>query len=170
MNSFMTFSKAYLELCQTSMMELFWGNSQRLKAIKLFLKKFHRRHLAGLSVFGQYVGFASKGLLYCLPQFISYHWTLSIYSLIKTENQRFCNIFKGYREREQWYEIGQQLHSDIFPLTFVGNKAKGRISKWVLQENKVREIFRKTNIPYPADTQGVKNVRFSENLTCFIFL
>ena len=66
MNSFMTFSKAYLELCQTSMMGLFWENSQRLKAIKLFLKKFHLRHLAGLSVFGQYVGFASKGLLYCL--------------------------------------------------------------------------------------------------------
>ena len=66
--------------------------------------------------------------------------------------------------------MGQQLHSDIFPLTFVGNKAKGRISKWVLQENEVREIFRKTNISYPADTYGVKNARFSENLTCFIFL
>ena len=32
---------------------------------------------------------------------------------------------------------------------FVGNKVKGRISKPVLQENKVRQIFRKTNLSYP---------------------
>ena len=31
---------------------------------------------------------------------------------------------------------------------FVGNKAKGRISKQVSQENKVRQIFRKTNVSY----------------------
>ena len=30
----------------------------------------------------------------------------------------------------------------------VGNKAKGRISKRMFQENKVRQIFRKTNISY----------------------
>ena len=30
----------------------------------------------------------------------------------------------------------------------VGNKAKGRISKRVFQENKARQIFRKTNISY----------------------
>ena len=30
----------------------------------------------------------------------------------------------------------------------IGNKAKGRISKWVFQE-KARQIFRKTNISYP---------------------
>ena len=29
---------------------------------------------------------------------------------------------------------------------FVGNKAEGRISKRVFQENKARQIFRKTNI------------------------
>ena len=33
---------------------------------------------------------------------------------------------------------------------FVGNKAKGQISKWVLQENKTYQIFRKTNITYPV--------------------
>ena len=32
---------------------------------------------------------------------------------------------------------------------FVGNKAKGRISKWVFQENKACQIFRKVNISYP---------------------
>ena len=36
---------------------------------------------------------------------------------------------------------------------FVGNKAKGRILKWVSQENKARQIFRKTNISYPPNTR-----------------
>ena len=52
---------------------------------------------------------------------------------------------------------------------FFGNKAKRRI----LKENKARRIFRKTNI-YPLirtrTYQGVRNVRFSENLACFVFL
>ena len=58
----------------------------------------------------------------------------------------------------------------------VGNKAKGRISKRVFQENKAHQIFRKTNISYPlirrrtCAYQGVRNVRFSENLACFVFL
>ena len=33
----------------------------------------------------------------------------------------------------------------------VCNKAKGRISKRVLQENKASQIFQKTNISYPPD-------------------
>ena len=55
---------------------------------------------------------------------------------------------------------------------FVGNKAKGRISKRMFQENKAHQIFRKTNISYPpyVCVSGRKNVRFSENLTCFVFL
>ena len=50
----------------------------------------------------------------------------------------------------------------------IGNKAKGRISKWLLQENRARQIFRKTNISYPlirtltcAYHVG-RNIRFSE--------
>ena len=56
------------------------------------------------------------------------------------------------------------------------NKAKERISKRVLQLNEARQIFRKTNIPYPLiDTrtctyQGVRNVSFSENMACFFLL
>ena len=57
---------------------------------------------------------------------------------------------------------------------FVGNKAKGRISKRVLKENKARQVFRIKNISYPLIRtcvyQGVKNVRFRENLACFVFL
>ena len=58
----------------------------------------------------------------------------------------------------------------------VGNKAKGRISRRVFQENKACQIFRKTNISYPlirtrtCAYQGVRNIRFSENLACLIFL
>ena len=43
-------------------------------------------------------------------------------------------------------------------------------------ENKARHIFRKTNISYSlictrtCPYQGVRNVRFSENLACFVFL
>ena len=52
-------------------------------------------------------------------------------------------------------------------------REKGGISERVLQENKAREIFRKTNISYPlvrtrARThQGVRNARFLENLASF---
>ena len=44
-----------------------------------------------------------------------------------------------------------------------------------LQENKARQIFRKTNISYPliriraCAYQGIRNVSFSENLACFDF-
>ena len=46
----------------------------------------------------------------------------------------------------------------------LGDKAKRRISKRVFQENKARQIFRRTNIPYPlirtrtGVCQGVGNV------------
>ena len=61
---------------------------------------------------------------------------------------------------------------------FVGNKTKGRISKRSLQENNACHFFRKTNISYPLirtptlreTPTEVRNVRFSENLACFVFL
>ena len=55
---------------------------------------------------------------------------------------------------------------------FVGNKVKGRISKRLFQENKARQIFRKTNISCPLirTPQRVGDVRFSKNLACFVFL
>ena len=42
-----------------------------------------------------------------------------------------------------------RTHPNFFLYYFVGNKAKGWISKWVFQENKTRQIFRETNISYP---------------------
>ena len=52
----------------------------------------------------------------------------------------------------------------------VANTAKGRISKWVLQENKARQIFWKTNISCLLVHTGGKKCYFSENLAHFVFL
>ena len=57
-----------------------------------------------------------------------------------------------------------------------GNKGEGRISKRLFQENKARQIFRKSNISYsliPTHTcayHRVRNVCFLENLAWFAFL
>ena len=59
---------------------------------------------------------------------------------------------------------------------FAGNKAKGRISKRVFQENKACQIFRKTIIPYllirtsSCTYQGARNVRFfgKSGVLCFL--
>ena len=56
-----------------------------------------------------------------------------------------------------------------FPvMRFVGNKAKGRLFKQVLQENKARQIFQKTNIFHPLIR--TQRVRFSENFGALCFL
>ena len=58
----------------------------------------------------------------------------------------------------------------------VGNKAEGRISKRMFQESKARQNLRKTNISFSlirtrtCAYQEVRNVCFSEILTCFDFL
>ena len=58
----------------------------------------------------------------------------------------------------------------------VGNKAKGRISKRVLKENKARQISEKTNISYPlirtgtCAYQGVRNVCFFGKFGVLCFL
>ena len=59
---------------------------------------------------------------------------------------------------------------------FVDNKVKGRISKQMLRENKLRQIYRKTNISYPLIStlacayQGVRNIYFSEIWCALFFL
>ena len=52
--------------------------------------------------------------------------------------------------------ITNELHLFVIKFHFVGNKAKGRISKRVFQENKA----------LTCAYQGVRNVRFSEILAC----
>ena len=61
-----------------------------------------------------------------------------------------------------------------FPTTkveFVANKAKGRITKRVLQVNKARSIFRKTNVSYPLihaskRIRGFKFGKFGPLFSC----
>ena len=61
-------------------------------------------------------------------------------------------------------------------LEFVGNKAKGRISKRVFNESKARQNFRKINISYllirtrACAYQEVRNVCFFENFGVLCFL
>ena len=57
----------------------------------------------------------------------------------------------------------------------VGNKAKGRISERVFQENKACQIFRKTNISYPlirtrvCVSEGKKGSFFGKfGVLCFL--
>ena len=58
----------------------------------------------------------------------------------------------------------------------VGNKAKGRISERVFQENKACQIFRKTNISHPVILprtcryQGVRNIHFPGKFSVLCFL
>ena len=83
------------------------------------------------------------------------------YLLVLEKNSRFKNPTIWLSESILAYISGIRF----FP--FVGNKAKGRISKRVFQENKTHQTFRKTNISYPL---RVRNIHFSENLVCFVFL
>ena len=52
----------------------------------------------------------------------------------------------------------------------VRNKAKEQISKLVFQENKARQIFRKTSISCPLTHtfQGLRNIHLLGNLTSFV--
>ena len=80
---------------------------------------------------------------------------------------------KHSRRFFQLFSITFTLQYWLTQFEIVANKAKERISKQVFQENKARQIFRKTNISYPlirsrrCAYQGVRNVCFSENLACF---
>ena len=66
-----------------------------------------------------------------------FEWLVSELSSYKKIHFVFC-IIKSAR-----YNLIKIVYQ------IVGNKAKGRISKRVLQENIAGQIFRKTNISYP---------------------
>ena len=92
------------------------------------------------------------------------------------EKLRFC-LKETFWMMKYWKMLHRTSYKQMSEnFEFVGNKAKERISKRVFQENKARQIFRKTNISYSlirtrtCAYQGVRNVCFSENLTCFVFL
>ena len=49
--------------------------------------------------------------------------------------------------------------SSIEEHIFVGNKTTGQILKHMFQENKVCQIFQKTNISYPAESNVCVHIR-----------
>ena len=86
----------------------------------------------------------------------------------KIENSNRIKFYRNFKSK-------MRSSRDI-DIQIVGNMAKEQISKRVFQENKAHQIFWKMNISYPLIQtrtfayQGVRNVCFSENLTCFVFL
>ena len=65
-----------------------------------------------------------------------------LYKKYAIQEQHFKWAWNAF-QRISWRESSQE-----WLLSFFGNKVKSSVSKRVLQENKAREIFRKTNISY----------------------
>ena len=78
--------------------------------------------------------------------------------------------FYYFQEVQKWTLVWNGS-TQVFD--FVGNKAKGRISKRVLQENKARQVFRIKNISYPlirTCLSGGKKCSFSGKFGVLCFL
>ena len=86
-------------------------------------------------------------------------------------NQRLSDVFRGHRNGKLAWRglicVFQSLERMSLPSVHfeqnVDNKAKGRISKRVFQENKARQIFRKKIIffnPWYAHVSGGKKMSF----------
>ena len=61
----------------------------------------------------------------------------------------FITDFEQVLINELWGNNFFEIFLPNICILFSGNKAKGRISKQVFQENKARQIFRKKKIFYP---------------------
>ena len=70
------------------------------------------------------------------------------------------NAAVSHKCRSITFSDGVTLRKNYENFIFVGDKAKGQISKRVFQENKARQIFRKTNISNPL----------IRTHACFVFL
>ena len=99
------------------------------------------------------------------------------YGRLLYQKKKFCWSFLEKTDDEDILVQRLPLYSQFQKLfLFVSNKSKGWISKRLFQQSKAHQIFRKTNISYPLTCtrtcayQGVRNVRFFENLACFVFL
>ena len=98
------------------------------------------------------------------------HWILSVdMGLLRVSS--FWKAKTLWTSVKRFFDISylfKVIQTTAVSIYFVANKAKERISKRVFQENKARQIFRKTDISYPlirthtCAYQGVRNVRFSE--------
>ena len=66
--------------------------------------------------------------------------------LTQKKHRKSLELQKGYLKGYRMQRCTQIRQTT---LQFVGNKTKRRISKWVLQENKARQIFRKRRFLTP---------------------
>ena len=98
---------------------------------------------------------------------IKSEWNSRLYSLKHKLNWR---IFKSFPPKK----LPVNIEACKILRQYVGNKAEGQISKRMFQENKARQIFRKTNTYYPLITtrryeyQGVKKFIFRK-IWCALF-
>ena len=99
--------------------------------------------------------------------FFSWQWLFNFPNFMKAWPNRTTETFKIKNL------LTYQKYWLIAKVFTIGNKVKSRISKRVFQENKARQISRKTIISYPlirtrkCEYQGLRNVHFLENLVCF---
>ena len=146
-------------------MKTFWGTTRKCKNKNV--KQFSLR-----------LGSGQKGLKILYSQAFSNNlynplWkTISYIFLFTTQLQydKNWNCGNDYKKLalSNWpatWGISNGMRIDE-NTEILGNKAKGRISKWVFQENKARQIFRKRSISYPlirtrmhqGGEVGVRNV------------
>ena len=129
------------------------------------MKRFHDSQWKSLLIYWKESTKQQKNNLICFKEFAH---------IQPQGNNIFQN--KTVRDHCNYTNLYSVAAHNNCNLQVVGNKAKGRILKRVFQENKARQIFRKMNIFYPLIRtrtwayQRVKNVRFLENLACFVFL
>ena len=90
-----------------------------------------------------------------IPKYLSKRIINSYCTQLMTSIISMRHVVQHWRVSNSGY-----LYWNTLEYLFAGSKTKERISKRVFQGNKVRQIVRKTN----------KNVRFLENLACFVFL
>ena len=88
-----------------------------------------------------------------------------IWARLYKQGKSFFYASANSRKNYLWNDIKVIFSFVILLQDIVGNKAKWRISKRLFQENKARQIFRRTNISYPLIRTriNIRNVSFSEN-------
>ena len=96
--------------------------------------------------------------------------------LVIVYNDTSCHVTLGDFQRwTQWKNIIWRNKLDIWWESKDYSMCQIVQNNRVLQENKARQIFWKTNNSYPlirtlaCTYQGIRNVRFSENFMCFVF-
>ena len=101
-------------------------------------------------------------------QLLSWTWPFYLNEISQTASEwNITSIFTKLNQANLT-KIFELPHRKSSLISQLGESQNGCFKK-----KKARHIFRKTNISYPlirTRTYGVRNVRFSKNLACFVFL